>query len=47
MRKIVNLLLSIFISFKIIFNRELDYVIYFGDINYDMSIVQLQMIMEI
>ena len=37
MRKFVNFLLSIFISFKIIFNNELDYIIYFGDENYYMS----------
>lgn len=37
MSKFVNFLLSIFISFKIIFNTELDYIIYFGDSNYYMS----------
>ena len=37
MRKFINYILSIFIYFKIIFNSELDNIIYFGDLNYYMS----------
>lgn len=38
MRELINFyIFSIFISFKIIFNFELDYIIYFGDNNYYMS----------